>query len=248
MKALILRHDVRAAVATSQALMDKGFQVFCAESQRVAHALIRVDTYDLLIMDERIDGQLTHAVALSGERRNPYLSAILLTDRAQSDTDDLYALIPSLYALAGSTTSANVLAKLALSAVSGFDAIAARIAAAEAMDDIAEEVLEDEPEVAVAQLPEAAPAPDEDAETEDLADVLVLGDAVAVPDDTPVVALPSFLSSARATHLTPPAPNGPEVAEQPERVEKVVLQQVAAMFAQRAMDEKGMLRAQSRKA
>ena len=96
MKALILRSDAKASVATAHALIEKGFQILSVDTQAVAHALIRVDTIDLLVMDERIEGQLTHAIALSGERRNPYLSTILLTDRKAHETDDLFDLIPCL--------------------------------------------------------------------------------------------------------------------------------------------------------
>ncbi len=134
MKALILRNDAKASVATARALIDKGFQILSVDTLAVAHALIRVDTIDLLVMDERIEGQLTHAIALSGERRNPYLSAILLTDRSGEETDDLYALIPTLYALMGEATAPALLGQLALSAVSNVEEVAARVARNAAVD------------------------------------------------------------------------------------------------------------------
>ncbi len=134
MKALILRNDTEAAVATARALIDKGFQNLSVDTLAVAHSLIRVDAIDLLVMDERVEGQLTHAIALSGERKNPYLSAIFLTDRTQEQTDDLYALIPSLYALVGADTAPDLLGKLALSAVSCIEEVAARVAQNNAKD------------------------------------------------------------------------------------------------------------------
>jgi hypothetical protein len=118
MKALILRNDAAASLSTAHALIDKGFQILSVDTQALAHALIRLDTIDLLIMDERVEGQLTHAIALSAERRNPHLSAILVTDRTAEQTDDLFELIPSLYGMVGHDTTARVLGKLALSAVS----------------------------------------------------------------------------------------------------------------------------------
>ncbi|SIT81611.1 hypothetical protein SAMN05421665_1300 [Yoonia rosea] len=118
MKALILRNDAAASLSTAHALIDKGFQILSVDTQALAHALIRLDTIDLLIMDERVEGQLTHAIALSAERRNPHLSAILVTDRTAEQTDDLFELIPSLYGLVGHDTTARILGKLALSAVS----------------------------------------------------------------------------------------------------------------------------------
>lgn len=127
MKALILQKDAAAACATSRVLIDKGFQILCVETLAVAHALIRVDTIDLLVMDERFDGQLTHSIALSGERRSPYLSVIMLTDRDGADTDELYDLIPCLYALAGSGTAPHVLGQLAMSAVANLDEAIARV-------------------------------------------------------------------------------------------------------------------------
>jgi hypothetical protein len=137
MKVLILRSDAGAAVATARVLTEKGFQVLCVETHKVAYALLRLDTIDLLVMDETIDGQLTHSLALSGERRNPYLSTILLTERIGSQTDDLYELIPCLHALVGVRTPASLLGKLAVASVSNKDAIAARVAH-NALQDAAE--------------------------------------------------------------------------------------------------------------
>ncbi|MCG3267273.1 imidazoleglycerol-phosphate dehydratase [Yoonia sp. I 8.24] len=138
MKALILRSNADAAVATARVLIEKGFQVLCVESHKVAYALVRLDTIDLLVMDETINGQLTHSLALSGERRNPYISTILLTERIGSQTDDLYDLIPCLHALVGQRTPAALLGQLAVASVSNKDAIAARVAHNE-MQDAAEE-------------------------------------------------------------------------------------------------------------
>ena len=139
MKALILQKDADAACATSRVLIDKGFQILCVETLTIAHALIRVDTIDLLVMDERFDGQLTHSIALSGERRSPYLSVIMLTDRDGAETDELYDLIPCLYALAGSGTAPHVLGQLAMSAVSNLDEAIARVnrRAANEVEDLA---------------------------------------------------------------------------------------------------------------
>jgi hypothetical protein len=134
MKALILRNNTDAAIGTARALVDKGFQVLCVETLAVAHALIRVDTIDLLVMDERVEGQLTHSIALSGERRNPYLSAILLTDRIGEEMDDLYELIPSLYALVGADTAPGLLGKLSISAVSNKEQVNQRVAENAAID------------------------------------------------------------------------------------------------------------------
>ncbi len=203
MKALILRQDPEAACAVSRALMDKGFQILCVEKLDVAHALIRVDTIDLLVMDERMDGQLTHAIALSGERKNPYLSAILLTDRPAEETDDLYALIPSLYAMAGMGVGADVIGKLALSAVSNVADVMARVT---------RQAAEDKAEAAA-----SAEGP------------LVLDDIVMLPagqEDGPepacadiAIAAPAMAEIRQERPLTPL-----------ERVDQAILAEVAAIF------------------
>lgn len=203
MKALILRQDPEAACAVSRALMDKGFQILCVEKLDVAHALIRVDTIDLLVMDERIDGQLTHAIALSGERKNPYLSAILLTDRPAEDTDDLYALIPSLYAMVGMGIGAGVIGKLALSAVSNVADVMARVT---------RQIAEDKAE---AEAPAEGP--------------LVLDDIVMLPADQVddlepacadiAIAAPAMAEIRQERPLTPL-----------ERLDQAILAEVAAIF------------------
>lgn len=155
MRALILQTDSDAAVASSRALIDKGFEILCVKNRDVAETLIRMDTIDLLVMDEQIDGCLTHAIALSGERKNPYISSIIVTDRTKAETDDLYDLIPSLYALVGGETEPNLVGQLALSSVANVDDMRARVrkhldadvADAVAADDL---VLEDMAEVATA--------------------------------------------------------------------------------------------------
>ncbi len=189
MKALILRNDAQSAIATSGALADKGFQILCVDSLTVAHTLIGIDTIDLLVMDERVNGQLTHAVALSGERKNPYQSAIMLTDRPGADSDDLYDLIPSLYALLGTDVSPGLLGKLAFSAVSNLDLIIARVARQNAADK------------AELDLSEAADVVTEDAAS----DALFLDAAMMVnPDDDGESGAPAYADVAIAT---------PEMAE-----------------------------------
>lgn len=143
MRALILQNDATAAVATSKVLIDKGFQILCVDTRRVAETLVRMDCIDLLVMDEKVDGQLTHAIALSGERKNPYMTSILMTDRVGADTDDLYDLIPSLYALAGIATSPALVGQLALASVANLEDVQARVAQNAAADQFDEETPDD---------------------------------------------------------------------------------------------------------
>jgi|GEM_PF-926459 len=128
MKALIMRSDPAAAAATARVFVEKGFQILCVDRHDVACALVKMDLIDLLVMDEEIEGRLTHSLALSGERHNPFLSTILLTDRIGPDADELYDLIPCLHALVGQRTSAPLLGQLAVASVSNKDAVSARVA------------------------------------------------------------------------------------------------------------------------
>lgn len=127
MKALILRQNVTAAVSCAQALMEKGFHITYAETRDFARELIKADTVDLLVMDERVDGRLTHALALSAERRNPYVSTIMLTDRTGPETDELYNLIPCLYGLVGMDSPGRLISQLALASTENYDEAAARV-------------------------------------------------------------------------------------------------------------------------
>lgn len=127
MKALILRKNATATASCAQALIDKGFQVVCVDTRKVARALIQLETIDLLVMDEQVDGRLTHALALSAERRNPYVSTIMVTDRTGPETDDLYDLIPCLYGLVGSESSGRLISQLALASTENFDEAQARV-------------------------------------------------------------------------------------------------------------------------
>ncbi len=192
MKALILRQDPDASHAISRALMDKGFQILCVEKLDVAHALIRVDTIDLLVMDERIDGQLTHAIALSGERKNPCLSAIFMTDRPGEQTEDLYALIPSLYALVGMEVDAKLVAKLALSAVSNIEDLMARIAAqnAQEAEDATDAAEAGMPALVLDQAMKATVYPSEQEGDPALADMVFASPAMEELRQTPSAQLP----------------------------------------------------------
>ncbi|WP_439154891.1 imidazoleglycerol-phosphate dehydratase [Yoonia sp.] len=127
MKALILRKNATATARCAQALIGKGFQVVCVDTRTVARALIQLETIDLLVMDEKVDGRLTHALALSAERRNPYVSAIIVTDRTGPETDELYDLIPCLYGLVGSESSGRLISQLALASTENFDEAQARV-------------------------------------------------------------------------------------------------------------------------
>ncbi|PRY79053.1 hypothetical protein CLV80_103387 [Yoonia maritima] len=181
MKALIMRSDPAAAAATARVFVDKGFQILCMDRHDVACALVKMDLIDLLVMDEEVEGKLTHSVALSGERHNPFISTILLTDRVGSDMDELYELIPCLHALVGQQTPATLLGQLAVASVSNKDFLAVR-AARSAQLDVAEQA---EPELTWAEF---------DLDTQDVAindaDIPTFADVAAF---TPALADPAIV-------------------------------------------------------
>ena len=127
MKAMILRDDAADAVQTAHILVSKGFQTLCVTNRDIAQAMIRAEVIDLIVTDERVGRQLTHTLALSAERRNPYVSTIIMTDEGRQMTDDLYGLIPSLYALIGTRTETNLMGQIFVSAMANADEIARRI-------------------------------------------------------------------------------------------------------------------------
>ncbi len=94
MQVLILEDDPAFQAQLAQAMMAKGFNVLCVATVPAAEAFLRLDMADVLIFGERIDGRLTHPVALLAECRNPLVAAVLLTDRTGPDLDELFDLMP----------------------------------------------------------------------------------------------------------------------------------------------------------
>lgn len=208
MRALILQDDDAAAVSSSRALIDKGFQILCVKNRDVAETLIRMDKIDLLVMDEQVDGCLTHAIALSGERKNPFISSIIVTDRSKEETDDLYELIPSLYALVGNNTAPDLMGQLAHSSVTNLDALrervrrqrAADLADANAPDDLVpDDLVIERPQAAVArpQISEA-PAPVSAAVSEPV--------SIPAPSRAPVPAPVQTVEPAQVAATIAPTP------------------------------------------
>ena len=182
MQALVLRDDTEAAVLSAKALLNKGFHVVCVENRHIARALLRAETFDLLVLDERITGRLTHSIALAAERRYPYINTILLTERIGPEVDELYDLIPCVYAIASLDCAPDLLAKLALSSIESFEQAEARVKRnlrRVGMDESAFEAMvaaEDEAD----DLPDGGihPAPDMDEN--------VVAADVGVPTDLPM--------------------------------------------------------------
>jgi len=119
MQALVLNDDRDAQTGVTMALLKRGFHVINAESISVAMAYVGLGAIDLVVLNERIEGQLSHSVALSAEYHNPQVTTLLMTPRTDPEVDELYDLLPSLYSLLGTDLPADLVAQLALSAVVG---------------------------------------------------------------------------------------------------------------------------------
>lgn len=118
MIALVIQNDPFRAAATTTGLMKSGFQVMTVESLHAAEAMAQIGVIDLLVAEERVKGDLTHRLILSAERRNPGVSAILLTEKVGEDADELYLLMPALYAMLPVDSDAPVVAKFVRAAMS----------------------------------------------------------------------------------------------------------------------------------
>ncbi|SFR35747.1 hypothetical protein SAMN04488005_0865 [Yoonia tamlensis] len=117
MKALILRSDPDAAIAIAQTMIDNDFQISCVENFQIACALVRADSFDVLISDEAVDGHLTHALLAAAARKNPALSAIMVTDRTGAQEDPRLESIACLHAVVGTQVAAKLIGALAMTAI-----------------------------------------------------------------------------------------------------------------------------------
>ena len=119
MQALILDDCPNRQTSLSVALMSRGFHVLNAQTNETGTAFARRGAIDLLVMAERVQGALTHCVALSAERQSPYVATIMLTPRRDDDLQELYELLPSLYSILGLDMSADLIGELGLAGVTG---------------------------------------------------------------------------------------------------------------------------------
>ena len=117
MQALILSDSPETQLRMTQVLSKRGFQVTQCESVTMATAHVRACTFDLIVMDERVHGALTHRIALSAEKRAPFVKTVLLSDRTDADVDDLYELLPSLVSIISPNLSPDLIGQFALASV-----------------------------------------------------------------------------------------------------------------------------------
>ncbi len=119
MQALIVDNDLQRQASYTIAFVEAGFQVTPTSSVKVAETCLRRNLIDIFVAPEKIGTKRTHSLALLAEYKNPYVSTILLTDRKDSDIDELFMLLPSLHCLFSLDTKADVLTKFAIASVSG---------------------------------------------------------------------------------------------------------------------------------
>ena len=119
MQVLILDDDPALMARLAQAMMGRGFQTVCVDSLAAAEAVVRMDFVDLMVIGERVQGRLTHPLALLAECRDPAVPAVLLTDRSGPEIEELFDLIPSIASILGRRTLPAMIAQVAVAAVTG---------------------------------------------------------------------------------------------------------------------------------
>lgn len=184
MQVMVLEQDQKRQAQLAQALMEKGFHVLCVESLDAAECFVRMDIVDVLVLGERVGGRLSHSLALLAECRNPMVSAVLLTERSGPDMDELFDLIPAVYAILGRDVAPRIVTQIVMSAISALveetprARSARRWQAAEAAEPVIEDAaFKDMLEPVAAALPETIgyPADFGSAWAESLAEVTMAG-------------------------------------------------------------------------
>ena len=99
MFALVIENDPSRLAPLATALADRGYRVVTAGRVEDAQILARGIAFDVIVQSETLGSRLTHAALLSAARRNPDLSAIVLTNRGREDADELFEMLPNLYGL-----------------------------------------------------------------------------------------------------------------------------------------------------
>ncbi|NCO87590.1 MAG: hypothetical protein GW886_13260 [Rhodobacterales bacterium] len=117
MQVLMMGRDYAAQAQIGVAMVERGFQVICAETPAAAEAFLAMQAIDVMILSEGNSGSLSLAVNLATGWCDPRINVILMTDRTGGEVDDLYALIPSLYSVIGLRTAPGIVAQLALAAL-----------------------------------------------------------------------------------------------------------------------------------
>lgn len=119
MQALILSDNPLTHHRLSRSLSRRGFQVVHSETVMMATAHVRAWAFDLVLMVEQVGGQLTHRVALSAEKHAPFVKTILLSNRTDTEIDELYELLPSLAGIVSPELAPELIIQIATASVAG---------------------------------------------------------------------------------------------------------------------------------
>ncbi|MCC7319618.1 MAG: response regulator [Rubellimicrobium sp.] len=117
MQVMVLDEEPLHAAHLARALMARGLQVICVDSIAAAEALVRLGLFDLLILAERVQGHLSHRIALMADCGGRSIPSVIVTDRQGDDVAELFELIPSVYAVMGRDTQPAMVAKIAVAAL-----------------------------------------------------------------------------------------------------------------------------------
>lgn len=112
MQALILNSDRATLRAHTTALLKHGYSVVNATSLEEAQDYSRLGTFDLLLMEERVEGRLTHTISLIAEQKKEDVVTVLVTDRVDGALNELTDLLPSLNCFVGTKVSDSILTAL----------------------------------------------------------------------------------------------------------------------------------------
>lgn len=115
MRVLLLDDHFRRQERMMNAFWGARVGLIATGSQKVARTILGQARVDVLIMAEKVQGQLTHATALFAEYRNPKLATLVLTDRTDPEVEELYQLIPSVCGILGAAVDEHIVLQLARS-------------------------------------------------------------------------------------------------------------------------------------
>jgi len=123
MDVMIVDDDLVLQVQIARALMGCGLGVICAGGVAMAQSVLRLSPPRALILGERIDGRLSHGLALLAECRNPEVAVVMLTDRTGPDLSELSDLMPAIRALLGRRIGAGAVVQVLRSVLDGAGAM-----------------------------------------------------------------------------------------------------------------------------
>lgn len=117
MHVLIVEEFVPRLEALSIALIKTGFMVSSAMSPKMARSYIQQGAVDVLVLPEMLYGRRVHSLALLAEHQNPRVATILMTNRSDPDTDELFDLLPSVHAMVARRSTPQLVAQLVRASV-----------------------------------------------------------------------------------------------------------------------------------